>query len=95
MAGRRYHQTWHWHVSGEGIRTSWGVVNRHNILLQWYKVQSVTVSQNYFLKRRGLSNLTLFTAAGSVQVPYIPVEKAREVQDFVLYIVETDTRNWM
>jgi putative membrane protein len=92
---RRYHQTWHWHVSSEGIRTSWGVVNRHNILLQWYKVQSVTVSQNYFLKRRGLSNLTLFTAAGSVQVPYIPVEKAREVQDFVLYKVETDTRSWM
>ena len=91
----RYQKTWQWHVSQEGIRTSWGVVNQHRVLLQWYKVQAVTVSQNWFLRRRGLANLTLYTAAGSVQVPYIPVEKAKEVQDFVLYKVEVDGRGWM
>ena len=92
---RRYQQTWQWHVSHEGIRTSWGVVNQHNILLQWYKVQAVTIRQNWFLRRRGLSNLTLYTAAGSVQVPYIPAQKAKEVQDFVLSKVEGDERSWM
>ncbi|MEO1261235.1 MAG: PH domain-containing protein [Bacteroidota bacterium] len=91
----RYYLNWHWHVSEEGIRTSWGVINQHRILLQWYKVQAVTIRQNYFLKRRGLAHLTLFTAAGSIQVPYIPVDKALEVQDFVLYKVETDVRKWM
>src|SRR5690606_26042432 len=91
----RYYRTWKWHVSQEGLRTSWGVVNRHNILLQWYKVQAVSVSQNWFLRRRGLANLTLYTAAGSVKLSYITMEKAKEVQDFVLYKVEVDNRSWM
>ncbi len=91
----RYYQKWEWFVGNEGIRASWGVVNQHNVLLQWYKVQAVTVSKNWFLKRRGLANLILYTAAGSVKVPYIPEVKAREVQDFVLYKVEVDERKWM
>ena len=91
----RYYLNWKWLVSEEGIRTSWGVLNQHRILLQWYKVQSVTISQNYFLRRRGLANLILYTAAGAVKVPYVDEEKAKAVQDFVLYKVETDERKWM
>lgn len=91
----QYYLNWKWHVSEEGIRTSWGVLNQHRILLQWYKVQSVTISQNYFLRRRGLANLILYTAAGAVKVPYVDEQKAKAVQDFVLYKVETDERKWM
>ncbi|HFA52024.1 MAG TPA: hypothetical protein ENJ95_23655 [Bacteroidetes bacterium] len=90
-----FYKNWHWYVSEEGIRTSWGVVSQHAILLQWYKVQAVSIRQNYFMKRRGLAHLVLFTAAGAVKVPYVRVEKAREVQDFVLYKVEVDGRSWM
>ena len=91
----RYFLNWQWHISQEGIRTSWGVINQHRILLQWHKVQAVKIRQNYFLKRRGLAHLTLFTAAGSINIPYIPLEKAHEVQDYVLYKIETDRRKWM
>ena len=35
----KYYRTWYWHVSEEGIRTAWGVVNTHEVLLQWYKVE--------------------------------------------------------
>ncbi len=91
----RYHDNWQWHISEEGLLTSWGVVNQHSILLQWYKVQAVTIRQHYFLRRRGLAHLILDTAAGSVRIPYIPEEKAKEVRDFVLYKVEVDGRSWM
>ncbi len=91
----RYHRNWQWKVSEEGLFTSWGVVNQHAILLQWYKVQAVTIRQNYFLRRRGLAHLTLYTAAGSVNIPYIYEEQAKRLQDFVLYKVEIDKRGWM
>lgn len=95
MLSYRYYLNWQWYVSEAGIRTSWGVMNQHNVLLKWYKVQAVTVSQNYFLRRRNLSNLTLYTAAGAVRVPYIDTQKAKAVRDFVLYKIETDERSWM
>lgn len=91
----KYYKTWYWRVSEEGIRTSWGVLNRHNVLLQWYKVQAVTIRQNVFLKRRGLAHLILYTAAGAVSVPYIEIEKAQELKDYVLAKVEKDNRDWM
>lgn len=91
----QYYRTWKWHVSEEGIRTAWGVLNRHQILLQWHKVQAVTIRQSIFLKRRGLAHLILFTAAGAVSVPYVEINKAKEVQDYVLAKVEKDKRDWM
>lgn len=91
----RFYQSWRWHVSEEGIRASWGVVNRTSVLLQWYKVQAVTIRQSIFLRRVGLAHIVLYTAAGAVSVPYIPLVKAEAVRDFVLFKIETDGRAWM
>lgn len=91
----KYFQNWRWFVSEEGLRTHSGVVNQTSVLLQWYKVQAVTIRQSIFLRRVGLAHLILSTAAGSIRVPYIPMVKARAVQDFVLFKIETDHRAWM
>jgi putative membrane protein len=91
----KYYQSWHWFVSEEGILAKWGVINRTSVLLQWYKVQAVAIRQSVFLRRFGLAHLTLYTAAGEVSLPYIPMEKAQAVQNFVLYKIETDRRDWM
>jgi putative membrane protein len=91
----QHHRTWQWFVNEEGLRAAWGVVNRKNVLLQWYKVQAVSIRQSYFFRRAKLAHLILHTAAGTVQIPYIPLEKAKAVRDFLLYKVETDRRKWM
>ncbi len=91
----RHHRTWNWFINDEGMRAEWGVINRKNVLLQWYKVQAVSIRQSYFFRRTKLAHLILHTAAGTVQIPYIPVEKARAIQDFLLYKVEIDQRKWM
>jgi putative membrane protein len=91
----QYYQRWHWYVSEEGIRAAWGVVNQTSVLLQWYKVQGVALRQSIFLRRVGLAHIVLYTAAGAVSVPYIPLAKAQAVRDFVLYKIETDGRAWM
>lgn len=91
----KFYQSWRWYVSEEGVSASWGVVTRTSVLLQWYKVQAVTIRQSIFLRRLGLAHIVLYTAAGAVTVPYIPMAKAQAVRDFVLYKIETDGRGWM
>ncbi len=92
---KRYQQSWRWEVSEEGLRAEWGVFNRTAVLLQWHKVQAVSVRRPIFTKKSKLARLTLYTAAGDISVPYIPFEKAQAVQDFVLYKVEAGDGAWM
>jgi len=91
----RYHRNWRWHISEDGLRTAWGVVNRRGVLLQWHKVEAVTLRQSWFQRRYGLSSVVFFTAAGAVKVPYIPLEKVEAIMNFVLYKIEIDEREWM
>jgi putative membrane protein len=91
----RYHRTWLWEVSEEGLRAKWGTFNQTAVLLQWHKVQAVSVRRAIFSPKNKLARLTLYTAAGDISVPYIPFEKAQAVQDFVLYRVESGERAWM
>ncbi len=91
----RYHRNWKYFLNEDGIRTTSGIFTMSHALLQWYKVQSVEIRQSIYQRRKDVANLTLFTAAGSVSIPYIELEKAQAIHDFVLYKVEIDTRNWM
>ncbi len=91
----RYQRAWQWEVSDEGLRAKWGSFNHTSVLLQWHKVQAVSVRRAIFSPKNKLARLTLFTAAGHVTVPYIPHEKAQAVQDFVLFKVEAGERAWM
>lgn len=91
----RYQRTWRWEVSDEGLRAASGAMNRKVVLLQWHKVQGVSLRRGFFSDKSKLARLTLYTAAGAVSVPFIPVEKALAVQNFVLYKVERDSREWM
>ncbi len=91
----RWQRTWRWEVSEEGIRAAWGVWQRNSVLLQWHKIQCVSARRGFFSQETGLAGLTFYTAAGAVQIPYIKVPKAAAVQDFTMYKIETDRREWM
>lgn len=90
-----WQRTWKWEVSEEGLRASWGVFNRKSVLLQWHKVQAVSTHRGFFSSPTGRAKLYFYTAAGAVHIPYISVAMAATVQDFVLFKVETDEREWM
>lgn len=90
-----YHKNWRYLISEEGIRTQSGIFTMRYNLLQWYKVQAVDIRQSIYQRRKDVAHLTLYTAAGSVRIPYIELDKARAIHDFVLYKVEIDKRKWM
>ncbi len=58
------------------------------------KVQRVTLRQSIFQKRRGLATLQLFLANGHVDLPYIDIETANKLRDYVLYRVESSQKAW-
>lgn len=91
----RYHKNWHWHISEEALRAQWGVVGRKGILLELFKIQGVTLHENWFLRRRNLAHVELHTAAGSFKIPYLPKEKAILLTNWVLYKVESSKKEWM
>ena len=75
------------------IRKGW--LGEERILLQWYKMQFVQVSQSLFQRRRGLASVRIYTAGGSINIPFISVEAANAIRDFVLYKTEATNKSWM
>lgn len=92
---RVYQQRFQLGVSTAYLRTVRGVVGRSFDLLPMYKVQSVSIHQSFYQRRRGLATIELFTAGGDLTVPFVPLELARGLQDYVLYRVETSREYWM
>jgi putative membrane protein len=95
MLARKYHKNWIWKINHEQLMAQWGTFGITSVQLSWYKVQALTLNSNFFLQKQGLVHLDVFTAAGSIRIPYIPQSLASELQDFVLFKIETDKRNWM
>jgi len=58
------------------------------------KVQRVTLLQSPYQRRKGLATITFFLASGRIRLPYIPLERAETIRDYVLYKVESSTKSW-
>ncbi len=90
-----HYRKWKFAISTAGVRTTNGLFSTTHTLLKWYKIQSVKLRQTIFQKRRGLTDIYFFTAAGTIRIPYIPEEKAVQVKNFVLYKIESSQQTWM
>ena len=95
LMSRQYYKKWRYEVSLEGLRCEKGIVGEDASLLQWYKVQAVSIKQTIYQRRKDLANIVFYTAAGNVEIPYIELEKAQGLRDYVLYKMEVDKREWM
>ena len=75
------------------IKKGWFFIER--VVFPAYKLQSIRLSQNVFLKRRGLCHLSFYTAAGSKSVRYLKEDEAQTIYNFLLYYVESSEEPWM
>ena len=65
-----------------------GIFGDTETLVQWQKLQLVTLKQSIFQRRRGLASLVLHTAAGSIHINFIDLRAAYQLMNYALYIVE-------
>ncbi len=64
-------------------------------LVQLHKIQGVKLEKSPFQRRKNLATIVIFTAAGNIKSPYLPIQKAETIRDYILFKIETDTRSWM
>lgn len=73
-----------------------GLFGDHQILLQWHKIQNITIVQSYYQQTNKLANINIYTAAGPISIPYLKLEDAHQILNFGIYTIENRLdRNWM
>jgi len=90
---RNWKRAGYLHNDDEIIRRS-GLMGYRTVGLLFRKVQRVTISQSRYQRRKNLASLRMHMASGSVRIPYIEHEKARQLRDYILYKVESSQQAW-
>lgn len=94
-SARRRHRYRRWGMTGDRIAESYEFVSKHTGEMQLIKAQTVTLTQSFFERRRGLATVRLDTAEGFLAVPLLGLDDARAVRDCALHVVETNRGRWM
>jgi len=90
---RNWKRAGYLHDDNEIVRRS-GLLGYRTVGLLFRKVQRVTISQSRYQRRKNLASLRVYMASGSVRIPYIEQEKAKQLRDYILYRVESSQQAW-
>lgn len=82
-------------ISGEFITVGSGFIDTTTNILEIHKLQAIKFKQNIFQKRRKIASVAISTASKTVTIPYINEDDAKTINDFLLYKVESENRDWM
>jgi putative membrane protein len=93
-SSRRHVRNHRWSLGTE-LATSSRVISSSTEQALVRKANVVRVTQTIFERRRGLGQVEVATAAGTIAVGMIPVDEAQAVRDVILHGVETDRGAWM
>jgi putative membrane protein len=93
-SSRRHVRNHRWSLGTE-LATSSRVISSSTEQALVRKANLVRVTQTIFERRRGLGQVEVVTAAGTIGVGMIPLDEAQAVRDVILHGVETDRGAWM
>lgn len=78
----------------DALQVKKGFFGRHEIILKWNKIQSVHLEQGIYQRQHDLATLELFTAGGTITVPYIALDEALQIRNYCLYKIESSPEPW-
>lgn len=81
--------------SSELFKLEGGTFGLNSKIIESYKIQDVIMRSSYFQRRRSLVSLKLHTASGSINIPDIKQEKAKQMVNELLLVVEKSRKSWM
>ncbi|MBC7947331.1 MAG: PH domain-containing protein [Chitinophagaceae bacterium] len=81
-------------TGGDALQIKKGVFGTHELIVKWEKVQSVHIKQSLYQLGRGLASVQLYSAGGTIFIPYIPLMEARMIQNYSLYKIESALKPW-
>ena len=95
FSNRVYQKNYRLYTSAEAMQVYSGIWGRELQLLQWYKIQKVSLHQSNWQKRKQVATILLYTAGGHIRVPYISLELANSIRNYALYKIESTQKNWL
>jgi len=90
-----YYRKRKFHLSKDLCISESGIFGHQFKMMELYKVQAVKVRQSFYQLRKDLATIVLYTASGDIKFPYIPLAKAEQIRDYLLYRIERDKSPWM
>ena len=81
-------------VAQDGMMLRRGFLGYRVVAFVHRKVQRISVTQTIPQKRKGLATLRIYLASGSIKLPFIDFEMAKQLRDYVLYKVESSQLAW-
>ena len=78
----------------EGLASRRGFLGSRVDAFLFRKAQSVSVKESPLQRRRGLATLEVQLSSGVVTVPYVELDTARTLRDYILYRVESSPLRW-
>ncbi|MFY7901173.1 MAG: PH domain-containing protein [Chitinophagaceae bacterium] len=88
IAGLQQIKNFQYWITESAVEIVSGFWGRNYTLLNWKKVQVVTVTQSLYQKRKQLATLEMHTASGTVKLPYISFDKAKYLADYITVKIE-------
>lgn len=82
-------------INNEQIVVSKGAISHQWTQMELHKIQAVEFRQSIFQKKRSLSSLRIMNASGSITIPYIDENVAKQIYNYLLYHTEVSKKRWM
>jgi putative membrane protein len=77
------------------VRGGGGLIDSWTSFLELHKTQSIQIKQSIFQKRRGLTSMIIHSASRSMTIPHITRAEALDLCNGILYLVESQNKDWM
>lgn len=74
---------------------SGGLLSTTKELLEIHKIQTVSIAQSIFQKRRNIASVKVATSSKVVTIPFVRTEEAKTITNYLLYKVESQRLDWM
>lgn len=90
-----FRRNFRFYISPEALQVDSGTWGRKTQVVKWYKGQQITLRQSIYQRAHDLATVQLSTAGGTITIPYIPLELARQMQNYALFEIENSDKPWM
>ncbi|MEI3607004.1 PH domain-containing protein [Pseudogracilibacillus sp. SE30717A] len=83
-------RTWRYEIDKDHIQIKHGYFHKYHAIVPMSRVEYVNTNQGPLLRKFGLSSITIGTIASSHDIPALPVEKAKELRNRIVYLAQID-----
>lgn len=95
LAFRVNHKKWNFAINNELIYIRNGIFGNYFKALRLFKIQSIALRQSIYQRKHRLATIIIYTASGNINIPYVHLDLAQDICNFVLFKIESDKRKWM